>query len=58
MTSEALREAGLEPDVEAEPHTPDGLVDALVADAPRLMRPVTFLSDYGLADEFVGVCTA
>jgi uroporphyrinogen III methyltransferase/synthase len=32
-TSQALREAGLEPDVEAAPHTPDGLVEALVADA-------------------------
>jgi uroporphyrinogen III methyltransferase/synthase len=29
-TSEALREHGAEPDVEADPHTPDGLVDALV----------------------------
>jgi uroporphyrinogen III methyltransferase/synthase len=29
-TSAALREAGREPDVEADPHTPDGLVDALV----------------------------
>jgi uroporphyrinogen III methyltransferase/synthase len=32
-TSAALREAGLEPHVEAEPHTPDGLVEALLADA-------------------------
>ena len=32
-TSAALREAGLEPDLEADPHTPDGLVAALVADA-------------------------
>jgi len=32
-TSAALREAGLEPDLEAAPHTPDGLVEALVADA-------------------------
>jgi len=31
-TSAALREAGLEPDVEADPHTPDGLVSALLAD--------------------------
>jgi uroporphyrinogen III methyltransferase/synthase len=29
-TSEALRAAGREPDLEADPHTPDGLVDALV----------------------------
>ena len=29
-TSEALRELGREPDLEADPHTPDGLVDALV----------------------------
>lgn len=34
-TSAALREAGLEPDVEAPVHTPDGLVDALLADAAR-----------------------
>jgi len=34
-TSAALREAGLAPDLEADPHTPDGLVAALVADARR-----------------------
>jgi uroporphyrinogen III methyltransferase/synthase len=34
-TSAALREAGLEPDLEADPHTPDGLVEALIADAAR-----------------------
>jgi len=33
ITSEALRDAGLEPDVEATEHTPQGLVDALVAAA-------------------------
>ncbi|MGI9099777.1 MAG: uroporphyrinogen-III C-methyltransferase [Solirubrobacteraceae bacterium] len=33
ITSAALREHGLEPHVEAVEHTPDGLVDALVADA-------------------------
>ena len=33
ITSEALREHGLEPDVEASEHTPDGLVAALLADA-------------------------
>ena len=32
-TSAALREAGAEPRLEADPHTPDGLVDALLADA-------------------------
>jgi uroporphyrinogen III methyltransferase / synthase len=32
-TSAALRERGREPDLEADPHTPDGLVDALVRDA-------------------------
>jgi uroporphyrinogen III methyltransferase / synthase len=32
-TSEALRELGFPPDVEAPVHTPDGLVAALVADA-------------------------
>ncbi|MDQ3676687.1 MAG: uroporphyrinogen-III synthase, partial [Actinomycetota bacterium] len=33
MTSAALREAGVEPDVEAQEHTPEGLVAALVQDA-------------------------
>jgi len=33
VTSEALRELGYEPDVEAPVHTPDGLVDALLDDA-------------------------
>ncbi len=33
ITSAALREYGLEPDVEAAEHTPDGLLAALVADA-------------------------
>ena len=33
VTSEALRALGSEPDVEAPVHTPDGLVDALLADA-------------------------
>jgi uroporphyrinogen III methyltransferase/synthase len=33
VTSAALRELGAEPDVEAAVHTPDGLVDALLADA-------------------------
>jgi uroporphyrinogen III methyltransferase/synthase len=33
VTSEALRALGAEPDVEAPVHTPDGLVDALLADA-------------------------
>ena len=32
VTSDALREHGLEPDVEAQEHTPDGLVAALLAD--------------------------
>ncbi len=35
LTSQALREHGLEPDLEAAPHTPDGLVAALLADARR-----------------------
>jgi uroporphyrinogen III methyltransferase/synthase len=35
VTSAALRERGLEPDVEAERHDVDGLVEALVADATR-----------------------
>jgi uroporphyrinogen III methyltransferase/synthase len=34
-TSDALRAHGREPDVEADPHTPDGLVAALVRDAAR-----------------------
>ena len=33
ITSDALRERGVEPDVEAEEHTPGGLVAALLADA-------------------------
>jgi uroporphyrinogen III methyltransferase/synthase len=33
ITTEALRAAGLEPDVEAAEHTPDGLVEALIAAA-------------------------
>jgi uroporphyrinogen III methyltransferase/synthase len=32
-TSAELRAHGREPDLEADPHTPDGLVDALLADA-------------------------
>jgi uroporphyrinogen III methyltransferase/synthase len=35
VTSTALREHGLEPDIEAAEHTPDGLLAALVADAAR-----------------------
>ena len=35
VTSETLREHGLEPDVEATRHDIDGLVEALVADASR-----------------------
>jgi uroporphyrinogen III methyltransferase/synthase len=35
VTSDALRERGLEPDVEASRHDIDGLVTALVADAAR-----------------------
>jgi uroporphyrinogen III methyltransferase/synthase len=33
VTSEAAREAGLMVDVEADRHDPDGLVEALIADA-------------------------
>jgi uroporphyrinogen III methyltransferase/synthase len=32
-TSAALREHGAEPNIEADPHTPDGLVEALLRDA-------------------------
>ncbi len=35
VTSEALRTLGSEPDVEAPVHTPEGLVDALLADAAQ-----------------------
>jgi uroporphyrinogen III methyltransferase/synthase len=35
VTSEAAREAGLEVDVEADRHDPDGLLAALLADATR-----------------------
>jgi uroporphyrinogen-III synthase len=31
-TSAALREHGAEPDIEADPHTPDGLIEALLAE--------------------------
>ncbi len=34
-TSAELRAHGREPDLEADPHTPDGLVDAVLADARR-----------------------
>jgi uroporphyrinogen III methyltransferase/synthase len=34
-TSAALREHGFAPDLEADPHTPDGLVQALLDDADR-----------------------
>jgi uroporphyrinogen III methyltransferase / synthase len=34
-TSAELRSRGAEPDLEADPHTPDGLVDALLRDAAR-----------------------
>jgi uroporphyrinogen III methyltransferase/synthase len=36
ITSEALRERSLEPDVEAERHDVDGLIEALLADASAL----------------------
>jgi uroporphyrinogen III methyltransferase/synthase len=39
-TSAELRAHGVEPDVEAPVHTPDGLVDALLADA-AVRRPLT-----------------
>ena len=35
VTSAELRAHGREPDLEADPHTPDGLVAALLADAAR-----------------------
>jgi len=35
VTSETLREHGLEPHVEAEPHDVDGILDAVLADAAR-----------------------
>jgi uroporphyrinogen III methyltransferase/synthase len=35
VTSDTLRARGREPDVEAERHDIDGLIDALVADATR-----------------------
>ena len=37
-TSAVLRELGAEPAIEADPHTPDGLIAALVADGPRRCR--------------------
>ena len=38
VTSETLRENGLEPDVEAERHDIDGLIDSLITDATRRER--------------------
>ena len=34
-TSAELRAHGSEPDLEADPHTPDGLVEALLTDVAR-----------------------
>ena len=60
VTSEALRERGLQPHVEAEQHDIDGLVRGARqrrAEDQLVSPPViTFLSDYGLEDVFVGVC--
>jgi uroporphyrinogen III methyltransferase/synthase len=39
VTSEAVREAGLEVQVEADRHDPDGLVEALLADAAQRTVP-------------------
>jgi len=39
VTSTALRERGLEPDVEATRHDVDGVIEALVADAARMGSP-------------------
>ena len=41
VTSDALREHGREPDVEAARHDIDGLVEALVADAATTRAPVS-----------------
>jgi uroporphyrinogen III methyltransferase/synthase len=41
VTSATLREHGLEPDVEAERHDIDGLVDALVSDRRALQSEIT-----------------
>jgi len=38
-TSAELRAHGAEPDVEADPHTPDGLVEALLRDTARVPDP-------------------
>ena len=63
-TSAELREHGAEPDLEADPHTPDGLVAALIADAAErgilaaVALPVTFLSDYGPPTSSSASCTA
>ena len=64
VTSQTARELGLEVHVEAERHDVDGLVDALLRDAPDgragglgpTLLPISFLSDYGHRDEWVGVC--
>ena len=54
VTSATAREHGLEVHVEAERHDIDGLVEALVRDATRMI--LTLLTDYGRDDDFVGVC--
>ncbi len=54
VTSATAREHGLEVHVEADRHDIDGLVDALVGDATRMI--VSLLTDYGTEDDFVGTC--
>ena len=57
QTTRVARAVGLEVVAEAETHDLDGLVAAVARVASRRMtRPITFLTDFGLQDDFVGVC--
>ena len=58
QTTAVAREVGLGVVAEAETHDLDGLVArGRAGSLPGAMtRPITFLTDFGLQDDFVGVC--
>ncbi len=66
ITSETLREHGVEPVIEADPHDVEGLVRAVLrlavesrgmsSRARTIRRSSPFSSDFGLTDDFVGTC--